>query len=132
MLTHDLTFAKALKGGAIAGLIGVGLNNFWSILAGMLGATVPPGFVITVTVSSILPVLIGATLFFVFVKFVPKGHTIWFAISIGFILFSFYPVFNTSQLADGTRVDDTFPMLVVPMHIISGFLAVWGIPKWSK
>lgn len=129
---NNLTFLKALKGGAVAGLIGAGLNNIWSLVASSLGTTIPPGFVLAVTMSSIFPVLIGAILFFVFVHFVPKGKPAWIGLAIAFTLFSFYPVFNTPQLPDGTELDDTFPLLVGPMHVISGFLAVWGIPRWSK
>jgi len=129
---NQLTFLKALKGGAIAGLIGAGINNIWSLIANALGATIPPNFAIAVTMSSIFPVLIGAILYFVFVRFVPKGKAVWISLAIAFILFSFYPVFSNPQLPDGTILDDTFPLLVGPMHIFSGFLAVWGIPRWSK
>jgi hypothetical protein len=129
---NQLTFLKALKGGAIAGLIGAGLNNIWSLIANALGATIPSGFALAVTMSSIFPLLIGAILFFVFVRFVPKGKLVWIALSVAFILFSFYPVFSNPQLPDGTLMDETFPLLAGPMHVISGFLAVWGIPRWSK
>ena len=129
---NQLTFLKALKGGAIAGLIGAGLNNIWSLIANAIGATIPSGFALAVTMSSIFPLLIGAILFFVFVRFVPKGKLVWIALSVAFILFSFYPVFSNPQLPDGTVMDDTFPILAGPMHLISGFLAVWGIPRWSK
>lgn len=132
MSNNQLTLVKALKAGLIAGVIGAGINNVWSLLASALGATIPTGFFIAVTISSILPVLIGALLFFVFVRFVPKGQIIWLVLSIGFTLFSFYPVFTTPQLPDGTVLDSTFPLLAAPMHAFSGFLAIWGIPKWSK
>lgn len=129
---QQLTIVKALKAGAIAGLIGAGLNNIWSLIAGALGATIPAGFAIAVSMSSIVPLLIGSIIFFALMRFVKIGYTIWLVLGIGFTLFSFYPVFNTPQLPDGTVLDSTFPMLVGPMHVISGFLAVWGIPKWSK
>jgi hypothetical protein len=129
---NQLTFLKALKGGAIAGLIGAGLNNIWSLIANALGATIPSGFAVAVTMSSIFPLLIGAILFFVFVRYVPKGKLIWIGLAIAFTLYSFYPVYTTTQLPDGTVLDDTFPLLAGPMHVISGFLAVWGIPRWSK
>jgi hypothetical protein len=129
---NQLTLLKALKGGAIAGLIGAGLNNIWSLIANALGATIPPGFILTIILSSIFPLLIGAILYFVFVRFIPKGKLVWVGLSIAFLLFSFYPVFSTPQLPNGTPLDDTFPLLVGPMHLISGFLAVWGIPRWSK
>ena len=132
METQNITFIKALKGGAIAGLIGAGLNNIWTLIANAFGSTVPPGFVMAVTMASIFPLLIGAVIYFFLRKYASKGTMIWLAVSIGFTLFSFFPVFNTTQLADGTLVDSTFPLLVGPMHAISGFLAIWGIPKWSK
>lgn len=129
---NQLTFLNALKAGAIAGVIGAGLNNIWSLIANALGSTIPPGFALAVTISSIFPLLIGAVLYFVFVRFVPKGYLVWMALSIAFMLFSFYPVYNSPSLPDGTLLDDTFPLLAAPMHVISGILAVWGIPKWSK
>lgn len=129
---NPLTFLKALKGGAIAGLIGAGLNNIWSLIANASGASIPSGFTLAITMSSIFPLLIGAILYFVFVRFIPKGKLVWISLSTAFLLFSFYPVFSTPKLPDGTVVDDSFPLLVGPMHIISGFLAVWGIPRWSK
>jgi hypothetical protein len=132
METQNITFLKALKGGAIAGLIGAGLNNIWALIANALGATVPPGFALAVTMSSIFPLLVGAVIYFFLVKYATKGKMIWLAVSIGFTLFSFFPVFNTTQLPDGTLLDSTFPLLAGPMHAISGFLAIWGIPKWSK
>lgn len=129
---NELTFLKALKGGAIAGLIGAGLNNLWSLIANALGATIPSGFVLAITMSSIFPLLVGAILYFVFVRYIPKGKLVWIGLAVAFTLFSFYPVYSNPQLPDGTVLDDTFPLLVAPMHAISGFLAVWGIPRWSK
>lgn len=132
MSTSNFSFIKALRAGAIAGLIGAGINNVWSLIANLLGATIPPGFAMAITISSIFPVLVGAILFFVLVRFVPKGNLVWLIASVGFLLVSFYPVFYTPQLPDGTITDSTFPLLVAPMHAFSGFLAVWGIPRWSR
>lgn len=132
MSTQSVTLSKAIKGGAIVGFIGAGLNNIWSLIAGYLGATIPPGFAIAVTISSFLPILIGAVIFYLLNRFTSKANLIWIALGVGFTLVSFYPVFTTPQLPDGTLVDETFPLLVGPMHAISGFLAVWGIPRWSK
>jgi hypothetical protein len=132
MTTQNITFTRALKAGAIAGLIGAGLNNIWSLIAGAIGATIPVGFFIPVTVSSIFPLLIGAIIYFALMKYSAKGKVIWLVLSIGFTLLSFFPVFNTPQLPDGTLLDSTFPLLVGPMHAISGFLAAWRIPKWSR
>jgi hypothetical protein len=132
MTSTNLTFVQALKGGFIAGIIAAGLNNVWTLIAKALGATIPAGFVFPVTVSSIFPLVIGAIIYFLLVRFASKGNIIWIALSVVFTLISFFPVFNTPQLPDGTSLDNTFPLLVGPMHAISGFLAVWAIPKFSK
>ncbi len=132
MSTSNFSFIRALKAGAIAGLIGAGINNVWSLIANLLGATTPPGFAMAITISSIFPMLVGAILFFVLMRFVPKGNLVWLIASVGFLLVSFYPVFFTPQLPDGTITDSTFPLLVGPMHAFSGFLAIWGIPRWSR
>lgn len=132
MSTSNFSFIRALKAGAIAGLIGAGINNVWSLIANLFGATIPPGFAMAITISSIFPMLVGAILFFVLMRFVPKGNLVWLIASVGFLLVSFYPVFFTPQLPDGTITDSTFPILVGPMHAFSGFLAIWGIPRWSR
>ncbi len=132
MSNQEVTFLKAIKGGFIAGIIGAGANNLWSVIAAALGATVPPNFIIAITMSSIFPVLVGGVLFFVFVRFIPKGKLAWTVLAAAFLLLSFFPVFTTPQLPDGTVVDNTFPLLVGPMHAMSGLLAIWGIPRFSK
>ncbi|MFN5171179.1 MAG: DUF6069 family protein [Cyclobacteriaceae bacterium] len=126
------TFLKAVKAAGIAGLIGAGANNIWSLIANALGATIPPGFALAVTLSSLFPVLIGGIIYFLLMKYTAKGKTVWYVIGVVFSLLSLFPVFNTPQLPDGTVLDSTFPLLAAPMHIISGVLATWGIPRWSK
>jgi hypothetical protein len=132
METTKLTFMQALKGGFIAGIIAAGANNLWTLIANVLGATIPSSFVFPVTVSSIFPLVIGAVIYFLLMRFAPKPTLIWIVLSLGFTLVSFVPVFNTPQLPDGTTLDSTFPLLVGPMHAISGVLAIWAIPKFSK
>ena len=112
----NITFVKALRGGAIAGLLGVGLNNIWSLVANALGATIPPGFALATTVSSLFPVVVASVIYFLLVRFSEKGYLLWLAVSIAFTLISFYPVFTTTQLPDGTIVDETFPLLAAPMQ----------------
>ena len=128
----DVTFLKAIKGGLIAGLFGAGLNNLWSLVAQALGSATPPGFPIAVTMSSIFPLMIGAILYFLLVKFSDKGYLIFVLIAVVFTLFSLYPTILITEMPDGSPLGDGFTMLTLPMHLISGALAVWGIPKFSK
>ncbi len=132
MQNTEVNFGRVLKAGLIAGFIGVGLNNIWSLIASALGATIPPAFALAVTISSLLPVIVAALIYFVLARNLAKGQLIFTVLGVGFLLFSFFPIFNNPQLPDGTVMDETFPLLVAPMHVFSGALALYGIPKWSR
>lgn len=132
MQNTEINFGRVLKAGLIAGFIGVGLNNVWSLIAGMLGATIPPAFALSVTISSLLPVVFASLVYFLLARYLAKGQLVFTVLGVGFLLFSFFPIFNNPQLPDGTVIDDTFPLLVAPMHVFSGMLALYGIPKWSR
>ena len=56
MEAQNLTFLKALKCGAIAGLIGAGLNNIWSLMANAMGASIPPGCLCSDNVFNFSPI----------------------------------------------------------------------------
>jgi len=132
MENKNINFGPVFKAGLIAGFIGMGANNLWSLAAAALGATIPPGFFLGVIISSLIPVIMASLIYFVLARYIPKGEMIFIIVGILFIMFSFYPIFNTPQLPDGTPLDETFPLLAGPMHIISGALALYGIPKWSR
>jgi len=132
MQNTEINFGRVLKAGFIAGFIGIGINNIWSLIAGALGATIPPAFAIAVTISSLLPVVVSSLIYFVLARYLAKGQLVFTVLGVGFLLFSFFPIFNNPQLPDGTVMDETFPLLVAPMHVFSGVLALYGIPKWSR
>lgn len=132
MQNTEINFGRVLKAGLIAGFIGVGLNNIWSMIAGALGATIPPAFALAVTISSLLPVVIASLIYFLLARYLTKGPLVFTVLGVGFLFFSFFPIFNNPQLPDGSVMDDTFPLLVAPMHVFSGLLALYGIPKWSR
>lgn len=127
-----ITFVKALKGGIIAGLIGAALNSIWSFVAQSMGSVPPPGFPIAIIMSSIFPVLIGSVIFFFLAKYAAKGQLIFTIVGVVFTLISLYPTLTTTTLPDGTTVVEGFTLLTLPMHIISGAIAIWAIPKFSK
>lgn len=131
-MNSSLTFGKAMKAGLIAGLVSAALNNVWSLIAQALGSEAPAGFPIAVTISSILPTLIGAVLFFVLVKYLGKGELIFVIIAATFTLVSLIPTINTTEMPDGTVVGAGFTMLTLPMHLIAGAVAIWGIPRFSR
>lgn len=132
MEKSNIQFGPVIKSGLIAAFLGIGINNIWSLVAAAFGATIPPAFALSVTIASLLPVVVASLIYFVLARYVPKGELVFAVAGVLFLLFSFFPILNNPQLPDGTVVDDTFPLLVAPMHVFSGALALYGIPKWSR
>ncbi len=125
------TFTQALKGGLISGVVAAPLNLTWNLIAPSLGSVPPPNFMIAVTVSSILPLLIGAVLYFLLVKYSKNGKMIFLAVSAIFTLVSLYGPMQP-MMPDGTAAPQGFALLTIPMHLIAGAVAMWGIPKFSN
>jgi len=120
-----------LKAGGIAGLLAAGINNIWSLLAEAMGSVAPPGFPFAVTVSSVFPLLVGAMLYFMLVRFFPKGALLYTAVAVLFLLLSLYPTLYYAG-PDGMAPTKGFTLLTLPMHLIAGSLGIWGIPKFSR
>ena len=131
METQKPTFTQALKGGLISGVIAAPLNVTWYFIAQSTGSVAPRHFITNVIVSSIVPLLIGAVLYFSLVKFSKKGKMIFLVISGVFTLASLYSTMQPT-MPDGTVTPEGFTLLTLPMHLIAGGIAMWGIPKFSK
>jgi Family of unknown function (DUF6069) len=131
METQKPTITQALKGGLIAGAIAAPANVAWNFIAQSLGSVAPPNFLMGVILSSILPLLIGSILYFLLVKFTANGKMIFLVVSGLFILVSLYGPMQP-VMPDGTATPEGFALLTIPMHLIAGGVAMWGIPKFAK
>jgi Family of unknown function (DUF6069) len=131
METLKPTIVQSLKGGLIAGVIAASLNLAWNFIAQSMGSVAPPNFTIAVIMSSILPLVLGGVFYFLLLKFTGKGKMIFLIVSGVFTLLS---LFGPMQpvMPDGTPTPEGFAMLTIPMHIIAGGAAMWGIPKFAK
>jgi ABC-type uncharacterized transport system permease subunit len=129
--TSSLTFGKSFKAGFISGVLAAGVNNIWSIIAQTLGSVPPPGFPISVTLSSIFAILVGSMIYFVLVKNLKSGYRIFLILAIVFTLVGFYPLFQ-DQMPDGSPMTKGFPLLAAPMHIFAATIAIWGYRKFSR
>ena len=126
------TLIDALRGGLISGVIAAVINGVWNLAAQpLLNIQVPLIGLVQTTMASILPMLFGGILFFLLAKFTGKGKMTFVVISAVFTIVSLY---GTVQpvLPDGTPAPDGFTLLTMPMHLIAGAVAIWGIPKFSK
>ena len=131
METQKPTFIQSLKGGFISGVITAPINLAWYFIALSLGSIAPPHFSTNVIFSSIIPLLIGAILYFSLAKFLKNGKMIFLIISGVFTLASLYGTMQPT-MPDGTVTPEGFTLLTLPMHLIAGGIAMWGIPKFSK
>jgi Family of unknown function (DUF6069) len=131
METQKPTIVQSLKGGLIAGVIAASANLAWNFIAQSMGSVAPPNFAIAVAMSSILPLVLGGVFYFLLVKFTAKGKMIFLIVSGVFTLLSLYGPMQP-MMPDGTPTPEGFAMLTIPMHIIAGGAAIWGIPKFAK
>ena len=131
MNNQTISLLQTLKAGAISGFIGMGLNHIWSMIAQQLGSVAPEGFVMAVTISSIFPVLIAALVYYLMVKFLKNGQSVFVVLGSLFLLFSLYGPLQPI-MPDGSPTPEGFALLTIPMHFISGITAMLGIIRWSK
>jgi hypothetical protein len=131
LTTHSVTLIGAMKAGLIAGCITAVLNLVWYYIATAMGSVPPPAFIAPIIFSSIIPVLVGAALYYVLVRFTTKGKMIWIILATVFALVSLFPTFATS-LPDGSPVPTGFTLLTLPMHLITGLVAIFIIPRFSR
>ncbi|MCZ8355350.1 MAG: hypothetical protein O9340_11480 [Cyclobacteriaceae bacterium] len=131
MDNQTVSLLQTLKAGAISGFIGMGLNHGWSIVAQQLGSVAPEGFTMAVTISSVFPILIAAVVYYLMIKFLKKGKSVFVVLGSLFLLFSLYGPLQPI-MPDGSPTPEGFALLTIPMHFISGITAIAGIIRWSK
>ena len=131
METIKPTFKQAIVGGLISGVIAAPLNEIWDFIAVAFGSIAPPNFMVAVVISSIVSLLIGAVLYFLLMKYSKRGRMIFLAVSTVFTLLSLYATMQP-VMPDGSATPHGFALLTIPMHLIAGGVAMWGIPKYSN
>ena len=132
MRTAAVSFVKSIKAGVMVGFLAAGANNVWSFCAQLMGSEAPPGFALSVAVSSLLLCVAAALLYYLLLKTWRKGHQAFVAVVMVLVLASLYAPFGVQQFADGTPVGEGFALLTVPMHLITGVLGIKVIPKFSR
>jgi len=127
------TITQALKGAAISAAIAVVLNHIWNQIAtNVLSAQSVPGpWLLMLTLSSIIPLLLGGLVYFLLEKYTSNGTKIFIGLALVLTVFSIFGNFKPT-LPDGTPTPYHFALLTVPMHFIAGLSAALGIPKFSK
>ncbi len=122
-----------LKAAFQAGLIAAGLNISWLFVLEYFLKIVglPNGFPVAVVISSILPILLGAIVYFVLQKNFKEANRLFIFIGGSFTALSLFPSF-AAQLPDGTATPQHFALLTIPMHFIAGILGLYYITQRSN
>lgn len=125
-----ITYKKVLRAALRGSLIASGINIAWLFsLEFILKITgLPKGFPLAVVLSTIIPSILGALLYVIFVKNFKKGEVMFLVLAIGFTLLSLFPSFEP-MLPDGNPAPENFALLTVPMHFFAAVIGVFYILK---
>ncbi len=129
-MANEITFSKTYKAALQGGLIAAGVNIAWLyVLEFSIGISeLPKGFTVAVVISSIIPLLAGASLYVILCKNFLKGETLFLLLSVGFTIFSLFPSFQTN-LPDGNLAPQNFALLTVPMHFFAAVIGLYFLLK---
>lgn len=121
-----------LKAAFQGGLISAGINISWLfILEYALKINgLPQGFPVAVVISSILPILLGALVYFFLQKHFKEANRLFIFIGASFTALSLFPSF-APVLPDGNQSPEYFALLTIPMHFIAGFVGLFYITQRS-
>lgn len=129
-MANEITFSKSYKAALQGGLVAAGVNIAWLyILEFSIGISeLPKGFPVAVVISSIIPLLAGASLYVILCKNFLKGEMLFLLLSVGFTIFSLFPSFQTT-LPDGHLAPQNFALLTVPMHFFAAVIGLYFLLK---
>jgi len=124
IVTYKNTLRAAFRGSLIAS----GINIAWlfslEFLLNISG--LPKGFPLAVVLSTLIPILLAAVLYVIFVKNFQKGEIMFLVLAAGFALLSLFPSFEPI-LPDGNPAPANFALLTVPMHFFAAVIGVFYI-----
>ncbi|PYE50517.1 DUF6069 family protein [Deinococcus yavapaiensis] len=112
----------ALRAGLIAGVVAAIVANAWYYASvAVTGRAYEELNLLSITVTAILPALIGALLYQRLARRVTNATLIFRAVGVTFAVLSTLPQF-IQPLHEG------FALATAPLHIIVGVIVVWLIP----
>ncbi len=124
--SNTLPISKFLVGGLIAGVIAAVLANIvYAVYSGVTGYSFAELNVFTITLSAIIPNLIGALIYFALTRRTRQPNLIYAIIGIGFGILSVIPQFISPMYPH-------FAEATAPLHLIVAVVSVLVIPTWVK
>jgi len=129
---HDKSaFWEAVFGGAVAGALAAALNGayFFAFRAATGFSGAEPGLG-SIVVSSLFPSVLAGFGYAFLMRLTEKSRGLFVALVALITLGSFAGAFQPT-LPSGALKPAGFDQLVMPMHVVVGFLAAWLIPFFA-
>jgi hypothetical protein len=125
--------ADCMVGGLVASIASIVLNNaYFAIYPSVTGFSRPEIIhVMGIVGASTVPTLIGALLYWGMSRVTGKASIISRIVGGLFAVVSCANAFG-DQLPDGTAMPVGFAGLTVPMHLLTGLLAIVITPWWAN
>lgn len=123
------TLPGALLAAAGAGLIAALLNNAYGALFGLLtGNSHPLINVVSVSLASLIPMLVAGLAFFILHRLTARAAVLY-ALGAGVLAALSLAGPLAGPLPDGSQPPAFFAALTLPMHLIAGLVAIFGLPR---
>lgn len=122
--------------GVLFGLLAGILNNVWILVYPLITSYEVPKIqglldVMRVSVASFIAMVVASLVYFMFtMNNDQKGTRIFQILGTLGLLASFYIPLNPSQFLSPEQLHDGFAIFTIPMHIITGGIAIWAIPRF--
>lgn len=118
--------SRALTGGLIAGVVSAVIGNLYHALyVGITGNTFPELSLLSITLASISPSVLGALVYYALNRISRHAQTIFTVLGLTFAVLSIVPQF-IQPLHPG------FGWAITPLHLIAGVTAVVLIPRLAR
>ncbi|WP_281867651.1 DUF6069 family protein [Flavobacterium sp. GSB-24] len=131
-MNSKLSFKKSITAGLYAGAVAAIINAILFFIfhsAGIISDNILPKpneplTVVPVIMASIIPLIIGSILFFLFEKFTNKGFLIFYIVAVVFVLLSLISPFTVIQ-----DVTVGYALILCVMHIVSAAVLLYFLSK---
>jgi hypothetical protein len=121
-----------VSAGAAAGLLSALINGaYFAAHLIFSGSSFAEPSWLSVTLSSFFPSVLGGAGYALLSRFTRRARPLFVAITSAIVILSFESVFRDT-LPDGSVKPPGFDLLVMPMHVVVGLVAILLVPRLSR
>jgi len=121
-----------VSAGAAAGLLSALINGlYFAVYLAFSGSSFAEPSWLSVTLSSFFPSVLGGAGYAVLSRFSARARPLFVAVTSTIVILSFESAFRDT-LPDGSAKPAGFDLLVMPMHVVVGLVAILLVPRLSR